>query len=112
MKLEDFSDWYQVSKREITNRGGRSLLQYYKNSYHRALISIYPNFQWRFNAFPSHFSHSQRRLRDILRVTMDSVQETNGVSIHTNFIHDHIRFPYSKRAMETDFLHTCVAISF
>ena len=39
-------DWYKITTKEFTNKGGGSLLQNYNNSLPKTLINVYKNFSW------------------------------------------------------------------
>lgn len=45
------SDWYNISRQELTKRGGRGLFQYFPSLVH-ALKAVYPNVAWQ----PSRFA--------------------------------------------------------
>jgi len=46
LEYSSFSDWYNITKEEVIEHGGNNLLSYYEYSPVKALLSIYPEFDW------------------------------------------------------------------
>ena len=47
-QLVNLYDWLKLSKTQITENGGRSLLKLYSNNIEQLLTSTYPNYPWKF----------------------------------------------------------------
>jgi len=45
--IKTLDDWHQVKHAEILDRGGRELLKYFGGSLQNALVSLYPNYEWK-----------------------------------------------------------------
>jgi len=67
LNVKSVEDWYLVSQEEITNFGGKSLLNYYDGSHIKALEAIYPEFDWKtwkFSHVPRGFWLDKANQRD------------------------------------------------
>jgi hypothetical protein len=51
MNVNDMSDWYNVTRKDLCSIGGRSLLMKYNNSRLRLLSEIYPKYDWNAEKF-------------------------------------------------------------
>lgn len=40
-------EWYKVTEKEITSKGGRQLLYHYNDSIIHLLRNVYPEFSWK-----------------------------------------------------------------
>ena len=70
LKINETSDWYNISTKQIANLGGSYLLaRKYKGSPLLLLSSIYPNYNWlpwRFNKVPSGYWNEVKEHRKFL----------------------------------------------
>ena len=52
LKLQNFSEWLQISKETIKKKGGKTLLHfYYSNDLKKLFSNIYPNYPWNFYTY-------------------------------------------------------------
>jgi hypothetical protein len=63
-------DWYRLKKRDIMERGGSGILNYYGGSYIKAIMTLYPNNDWKlwkFTKAPSHYWDDENNVLEYLQ---------------------------------------------
>ncbi len=83
LSIQQPEDWYNVSKADIVNRGGSTLLDnYYGGSLMKALQFVYPNYHWD----PTKFTRVNTRKKKLLaekesqRRVFDRVGKQNAIN--------------------------------
>jgi hypothetical protein len=70
LEIKDPSDWYSISRHDVDNHGGYSLLHHYYNDHlGKALQTLYPNIewqQWRFARVPTGYWDSMENQRKFM----------------------------------------------
>ena len=52
-ELKQLDDWHKISCNKFDENRGRSLLRYYSNNKFKLLTTIYPNYPWKIDEFPT-----------------------------------------------------------
>lgn len=92
LELNHWTDWYQVTTNDVIKHGGSGLLSdWYGNSLSRALVSLFPEYDWKnwkFRQVPSHFWDSRQNQKDFMddlgkQLGISNLEEWNNISTST-----------------------------
>jgi hypothetical protein len=88
-------DWYQVTKRDIIEHGGASLLHRFNNSPSEALKTIYCEFLWEWKKKEKGFANVQKGYWDIKENRVNLIERI-GKELHVKDLDDWYRISYTQ----------------